>query len=280
MIADSILINYYIIIMYISKHNAHFQLISAVARNRKKRAQLKQFLVEGVVPINNLVKGRFKIISFITDDSRKLSSWTQEIIATKTYEEHISLSTELFSELTHKDEAPEIIALVERKDFTISELIKNDLKKKIWVIMDRPISPGNLGTLMRSGNAFGISGLITYGHGADMYSHKAISASRGSLFHTPHMIGVGIPEINKFITTVIKEFGSVQILGTDEDAPRQLNEVDFDTPTIIMLGNETKGLSEKLTELCNDMIAIPMQGDVSSLNVACAGSIILHAAAN
>jgi TrmH family RNA methyltransferase len=144
------------------------------------------------------------------------------------------------------------------------------------VIFDRPASPGNLGTILRSCDALGADGLIITGHGVDLYDPETVSASVGSLFAVP-ALRVGSPrELEPWFALVRKQIGQFQLIGSSAKTDRLISEHDWRPPTVVVIGNETNGLSAYYKERCDAIVTIPQVGAASSLNVASAASILLY----
>jgi TrmH family RNA methyltransferase len=144
------------------------------------------------------------------------------------------------------------------------------------VVFDRPSSPGNLGTLIRSCDALGVDGLILTGHGADLYDPETISASRGSLFALPVVRVGGIKEFHVWLDPARTLLANLQVVGSAESGGSELWSVDLRPPTVVLVGNEKWGLSAGMRELADVMVRIPIGGSASSLNVACAASVVLY----
>jgi 23S rRNA (uridine2479-2'-O)-methyltransferase len=167
----------------IYSENDIFQNIEKLRRSRDKRNKLGEFFFEGVRNINNAVKYGWKINYFIYSTEKDLSGWATDILKNSKAEIHYELPIALMKKLSTKEETSELLA--------VAEIPKDDLKKIkvdekfLCVVFDRPASPGNLGTLIRSCDAFGVDGLIITGHAVDVYNQETISASTGSLFSLP-----------------------------------------------------------------------------------------------
>ena len=132
--------------------------------------------------------------------------------------------------------------------------------------------PGNLGTLVRSAEAFGAAGVLTTPGTVSGWNQKALRASAGSVFRVP-VVGVGVAELAAF------KRGGVRLLAAvgSGDAVAA-KEVDFSGACALMIGNEGVGLSEELLELADERVTIPCPGQVESLNAAIAGSLLLYEA--
>lgn len=136
--------------------------------------------------------------------------------------------------------------------------------------LDHLADPSNLGAILRSAEAFG-AGLVFLSEGSvDLYSPKVLRAAMGSVFRVPVIRG----SLSDFITE--KKKNGYQILGAGLDRNyRQLPEVSFDTLTLMIIGNESNGITPKIVSLCDRGVFIPMLGENESLNAAVAASILL-----
>ncbi|HZN75485.1 MAG TPA: TrmH family RNA methyltransferase [Micromonosporaceae bacterium] len=258
--------------MRITTRNARFQQWQALLTNRTKRQRLGEFLVHGVRPITLAVQRQWDIRALLYDADRPRSRWASELLD-GTGATTVAMAGELLRELGEKDETPpELVAVV--------GLPPDDLRRipldppALAVVLDRPASPGNIGTLVRSVDAFGGSGVIVTGHAADVYDPKAVRASTGSLFAVP-VVRVDSPGE---VVDWARGHG-LTVIGTDESGEVDLIDADLTAPTLLVIGNETVGLSTGWREACDRLVRIPMSGSASSLNAATAGSILLYEAA-
>ncbi|MFA4941428.1 MAG: TrmH family RNA methyltransferase [Patescibacteria group bacterium] len=256
----------------ISTENAEFQVINALKTNREKRNH-KGFIFEGVRNINNAIKYGWDIKSFFFSSEKGLSGWARNILKNSQAECCYDLSLYLLNILSNKEEPSELLALANISKDNLSKItIKKDL---LVVVFDRPSSPGNLGTIIRSCDAIGADGLIITGHAVDVYDPETISATTGSLFSLPIVRLSSQNELELWIQKVKKILPSLEVVGTDENGAETIYEHDFKKPAIILAGSEKWGLSAGYKELADVMVKIPMQGSASSLNVAVATSIII-----
>jgi 23S rRNA (uridine2479-2'-O)-methyltransferase len=244
-------------------------------RNRQKRTRYGEFFVEGVRPINTALDHGWDFSALYYAPGRPLSGWARDVLDQAGAETHYELTPELMDRLSEKEETSEIIAILKMPADDLSRIPVQSAS--LVVLFDRPVSPGNLGSLIRSGDALGAAGTILSGHGADLYDPETIRASRGSLFALPS-VRVGGPEETRIWLDRVRMEVAVQVVGTDENGDLELWEMDWRKATLIALGNETWGLSAAYREMCEAMVRIPMTGAASSLNVASAGSIVLYEA--
>ena len=269
----------------ITSRDDRFQQWQALLGNRNKRQRSGQFLVQGVRPITLAVRHGWTIRALLYDGGRDLSDWAVQTIAQVPAAEVVAMDRALLQELGGKsDEAPEVLAVV--------ALPPDDLDRIrvlpgatldgatpaafLSVVFDRPTSPGNIGTLVRSADAFGASGVMITGHAADVYDPKAVRASTGSLFAMPVVRAPSHREVLDWVAAARASGVAITVVGLDEAATTDIADQDLRGPTLLLVGNETHGLSAAWREACQHLVRIPMQGAASSLNAAACATVALY----
>jgi len=263
----------------ISSRNATFQQWQALLANRNKRQRAGEFLVQGVRPITLAVRHHWPLRALIYDAGRSLSRWAQDTLdAART--QRVAMATELIAELGEKaDEAPELVAVAEIPPDDLGRIaVTPDF---LGLAFDRPATPGNVGTLIRSADAFGAAGLFVTGHGADPYDPRAVRASTGSVFAIPVIRAASAHEVIAWAKplTIADTGRTLTIAGTDENGSTGIADYDLTQPVLLAIGNETTGLSSAWRAACDVLLSIPITGSASSLNAASAGTIALYEAA-
>jgi len=261
-------------IVRVHSANNHFQHAEVLRRNRHKRQQYREFFLEGVRPINLALRHGWTVTAYYYAPERGLSDWAKAILRDSTAPIHYELPPKLLGDLSNKTEPSELVALAAMPEDALSRIPV--AASPLVVVFDRPSSPGNLGTLIRSCDALGVNGLVLTGHGADLYDPETISASRGSLFALPVVRLDGPRDLQPWFDALRQRAGGLHIVAADEEAAVDVWRHDFTGPTVLLLGNEKWGLSAALKEMAHTLVRIPMQGAASSLNVAVAASIVLY----
>jgi tRNA G18 (ribose-2'-O)-methylase SpoU len=257
----------------ISTRNARFQQWHSLLTNRTKRHRHREFLIQGVRPITVAVDRGFPLSAILFDADRgpTLSPWASGILA-RDLAEPIALSAELLHELGEKtDHPPELIAVARQPPDDLARIVVGPAF--LGVLFDRPTSPGNIGTLVRSADAFGAAGVIVTGHAADPYDPKAVRASTGSLFAVPVVRAPSHRDVLSWAPP------SLSLVGLDEAGSADIAEHDLTGPTLLLVGNETSGLSAGWREACKVLLRIPISGSASSLNAAASATVALYEAA-
>jgi tRNA G18 (ribose-2'-O)-methylase SpoU len=260
----------------LSTRNARFQQWEALLGNRTKRHRDGEFLVQGVRPITMAIRHGWTVRALLYNSEAALSSWARETLAGTTAETY-AVAAELMHELGGKtDVTPELLAVVAMPPDDLGRIPSGT--SMLAAVFDRPTSPGNVGTLIRSADAFAASGVVVTGHAADVYDPKAVRASTGCLFSVPVVRASSHRPVLDWIERLRAGGQPVQLIGTDEQGEVEVAAVDLAGPTVLLVGNETNGLSAGWRDACDRLVRIPMGGNASSLNAAAAGSIVLYEA--
>lgn len=254
--------------------NASYQQLEALKTNRSKRQKQGVFLLEGVRHINQALAYNWSIQGLLYAANSQLSEWAQNILSQTQVAKHFLIEPDLFLKLSGKKEGSELLALVTIPEDKFERIRLKDLP--LVVVVDRSSSPGNLGTLIRSCDALGADGLIMTGHSVDLYAPETLAATAGSLFALPTIRQPSHHEILPFFEKIRAQYGDLQIVATSAKAEQAVYEGSFWRPTALLIGNETSGLSRAYLDLADSLVTIPMQGSASSLNVACASTVLLY----
>jgi tRNA G18 (ribose-2'-O)-methylase SpoU len=255
--------------------NARFQQWEALLANRTKRARSAAFLIQGVRPITLAVERGWPIEAMLHATTGRRSPWADGVLDA-VEAPRFALADELLRELGGKqDETPELVA--------VGRLVADDLTRidlggraPLVVVFDRPTSPGNLGTLVRSADAFGARGVVVTGHAADIYDPRTVRASTGSLFTLPVVHVAAAPDVLSWLEQTRTDW---RVVGTDESGETTVDRQDLGGPTILVVGNETSGMSAAWRAASTVVVSIPIGGGASSLNAATAATVVLYEAA-
>jgi TrmH family RNA methyltransferase len=182
----------------------------------------------------------------------------------------IELPSEIFASAVATESPQGIAALVAPKTFSLDDVLRD--KAPLIVIAAALQDPGNLGTLIRSAEAFGASGVIALPGTVSQWNSKATRASAGSVFRLPV---VATAEDEVFLR--LRSLG-VKTLAAVVERGISAAESELAGPVALLIGNEGRGLSPELLKRADARITIPCPGPVESLNAAIAGSILLYEA--
>lgn len=253
--------------------NAAWQQWETLLRNRRKRTRAGLFLVQGVRPINLALEHGWAFDAILVDIDRDLSSWARDTIDAAGCDTYL-LTPDLMADLGEKDDGPpELIAVVSQRRPGLDSLSTHE--DFLGVVFDRPSSPGNLGSVVRSADAFGADAVMVTGHAADPYDPQAVRASTGSLFSLPVLADLSTAEI---LAWAADSPVRPTVIGTDEHGEVELSHQDLTGPVLLVVGNEAAGMSQAWREGADRLASIPIGGSASSLNAASAASVCLYEA--
>ena len=259
----------------VTARNARFQQWEALLTNRAKRHRWREFLVQGVRPITMAIRHGWPVRALLYDATRDPSGWASELLATVDTT-RVAMAGRLLHELGGKDDPPELVAVVAFADDDLDRIPTDG--DPLVVVFDRPSSPGNLGTVIRSADAFGAAGVIVTGHAADIYDPKTVRATTGSLFALPVVGSWSSQPVLEWLEAARHHGTAFTIVGTDEHGEIEITEQDLTGPTVLVVGNEAAGLAASWRRASDALVHIPITGTASSLNAATAAAVALYEA--
>tara|TARA_B100001287_G_C22685574_1_gene533348 strand:+ start:2863 stop:3594 length:732 start_codon:yes stop_codon:yes gene_type:complete len=224
--------------------------------HQKKNRDIEQcFIVEGVKICEEVIQNHPQRIKNIICTQEYLSHISKKLRAKTSIISPLELSK--ISSL----KTPNSILLVLFKETQI----KFDHSKKV-ILLDDVQDPGNLGTLLRTADWFGITQFVCSLKTVDLYNSKTIQASMGSFLR----INVWYQDLNEFLAKIKLNVGGALLEG------KEFEEKDIQSVNALILGNESRGISEKLRQHIHVPLKIKRYGNAESLNVAIAGGIIME----
>lgn len=182
--------------------------------------------------------------------------------------ECLEVSPQVLEKLAAKDN-PQTMIGVFRQRWAEAPDVAALAADDVWLVLEEIRDPGNLGTIVRTADAFGARGIILVGATVDPYSREAIRATMGSIFAVPLVRMTA----EAFIAFRASWFGDV--VGTHLDATHDVRSADVAGPLLLVMGSEGPGLSADLTAACSRLVKIPMAGRLDSLNLSIATAITL-----
>ena len=261
--------------MRVSKRNALFQEWLALTQNRQKRHRMGLFLVEGTTAIDSAVRHGWALDALIFPAGRRLSDWAEGHLSSGAAERLVEMDPELLAELTERHEGTELLAIARSRNVALGEL--TPAEPWLGVVVDRPKSPGNLGTIIRTATSFDAAFLITTGHAADPFDPACVRASVGTLFDLPLVRLPSHVPLFAWVAARRRE-QPLGVVGTGQAGSAPIDQVDLRGNVLLVLGNETEGLSSAYREACDVFAHLPTGARQPSLNVSAAAAIVLYEA--
>ncbi|MCL2334507.1 MAG: RNA methyltransferase [Endomicrobia bacterium] len=228
-------------------------------KNKKFRDESGLFLVEGQKQVLEISK-EWNIKQLFVS-----SAYNGKLIEnTDTFE----VSEKIFDKLSSTPAPQGIAAVVEKKHYDTEKILK---KTGLFIVLENIQDPGNVGTIIRSADAFGAKAVFVSKGSADIYSAKTIRSTMGSLFHIPV-----IDEADIAKTLAAMKENKISIYAASLKGKKALKNCAFSQKSAILIGNEAKGLESQTQSMADTLFKIEMPGKAESLNAAIAASIAMY----
>jgi TrmH family RNA methyltransferase len=248
------------------------EILKGLAKLKTKKGRKAQgrFLIEGMRLCEEVANSNWETESVLFTNSFQNSPPGKKLLQKfgRKNVKTIPVETEIVKKLSDTVTPQGIICVVKTKKFYLDKLSSQG---SIILALDAIRDPGNVGTLIRTADAFGIDGVILSSDSVELYNPKVIRSTMGSIFHLPIFDDV---DLEKIIPRLKKL--NFKIFGTDIKEGRDFDKLDCSGKICILIGSEAKGLNKKLMSLSDETIRIPILGRAESLNASVAGGILLY----
>ncbi len=183
--------------------------------------------------------------------------------------EVLEVSAAVLEKLASKDNPQAMLGVFKQRwaEPPVAKLVPRDAT---WLALEEVRDPGNLGTIVRTADAVGASGVILVGQCCDPYSREAARATMGSIFAVPIM------RMTREEFLAWRSGWPGDVTGTHLEATEDFRKAAYRAPVLLVMGSEGPGLSDSLTRSCSRLVKIPMAGDLDSLNLAVATALTLY----
>jgi len=178
------------------------------------------------------------------------------------------LPDKLFNEISDTETPQGVLSVARMKKYSIDEVMYPD---GLFIILDSVQDPGNMGTIIRTADAAGFTAVIALEGCVDVYNPKVLRSTMGSVFHIP-VIQDGSPETS---FSKLKSHG-VKIYAAHLKGTVNYFELDVRRSAAFVIGNESKGISDRVASLADELVRIPMIGQAESLNASVAASLLMY----
>ena len=241
---------------------------------KKNRQSERKYLVEGVRLVEEAMKSDWEVEAIVINSN----GFVKEVGELGSWE--IGKGVPLFEcqgkdfiRLTDTVTSQGIVAVVKMRDHSLENFFGVIPRQSIIVALDDVADPGNVGTIIRTCDWFGVDGVMLNKYTVDLYNPKVARATMGGIFHMPIM-----PEVDLgLMMQDVKKLG-FKIITTVLEGGKPLNKFSFSDRSLIVFGNEARGVSKEIEPLADESITINKYGKAESLNVAISCGIILNAA--
>lgn len=254
--------------MITSTNNAKVKNLVQLQKKKKVRDEQGVFIVEGIrmfreIPLQDMLEiyttEKFHDVNKEAFDNlnRKVEMVTEEV----------------FSKISETKTPQGILCVVKRHGYTLEDVLSGE--NRLIMVLESVQDPGNMGTIIRTGEAAGVTGFILSKDCADIYQSKTIRSTMGSIFRKKCVYVDSIVD-----TLELLKGNGVQTYAAHLDGELWYNDIKYNDDTAFLIGNEGNGLSDTVASMADTKIKIPMAGEVESLNAAIAATLLMYEAFN
>ena len=272
-----------------SKDNKKIKYIRSLLEKGSIRKKNRQFVVEGIKLVEEaleygkvleivLAESLYKeIISgdlsknvLLAENGKNITNYVKKVNSTTV------VSDAVFKTVSETISPQGVAAIVEMPEYELLEkdVLNQDYNKngKIkLLILEDTSDPGNLGTIMRTAEAAGVTGVIMSKGTVDIFNPKVVRSTMGSIFRLPFAY---VEDLKETIKELKKE--GISFYATHLKGEKSYKAIKYSDRSAILVGNEARGLSDEVANLADTYVLIPMQGKVESLNAAVAAALMMY----
>ncbi len=250
--------------MITSSGNNQIKSVMNLLKKSGERKSRGLFVIEGIRMFTEIPKDRivkvFASESFANNNSGILDGFDYELV-----------SDRVFAQMSDTKTPQGILAIVQMLTYTIEDMTSG--KIPVIVLLENIQDPGNLGTIIRSAEGAGATGIILSKDTVDIYNPKTIRSTMGALFRMPFLYSEDIIGAAQ----ELKKRG-IKLFAAHLKGNNNYYNEDLSVPMGLLIGNEGNGLTDKLTKEADLLVKIPMEGNLESLNAAVSTAVILYEA--
>ena len=255
--------------MISSTANPRVKNIVSLQKKGKERKQQGLFVIEGRKLFEEVLRDAKEAIhevyvteAYLEDECRKkaLSGISYEVV-----------SDGVMKTMAETMEPQGILATVRIPQYDKKSLLAKE--DAVWVALEDLRDPGNLGTVLRTAEAAGVTGVLLSGSSVDMYNPKVVRSTMGAIFRVPHFYADDFLEELEEMKRCGATLYAAHLLGT-----QYYDEPEYMGRSVILIGNEANGLSDEAAKKADCLVKIPMEGKAESLNAAVATSLFVYEA--
>lgn len=256
--------------MITSCSNAKVKQVIQWQNKAKERRSAGIFLAEGFKMFEEAPRESMRQIYLTEEALERLrrKPETERKLEEAGYE---TVSREVFARMSDTRTPQGVLCVVSRPGYSLERLLRTEVP--LLVVLEDLQDPGNLGTIIRTGEAAGITGVIMSAGTVDLFNPKTIRATMGSVFRVPFLYVEDLPKT----VEQLRQAG-IRVYAAHLGGKIYYDNVSFLEPTAFLVGNEGNGLTEETASRADQYLKIPMEGSIESLNAAVAASLFMYEA--
>jgi TrmH family RNA methyltransferase len=256
-----------------STQNPQFKALRSL-RLRKYRQRERLYLIEGIRIVEEALTNGAPVETLVYSPELLVSERAQALVERLEPAQRLAISGDLFHILSQRDQPQGIAAAIRIEDPLLAEIpLVDDL---LVIVAYQLRDPGNLGTIIRTADAAGATGVVVVDPSVDLYDPQTVRATMGSLFALPIVRLAEEAALPRWIDEARAVGTPLQVVASSAHATQVHYEADYSPPTVLLVGSERKGLPQPVRESADIRVRLPMSGRATSLNVAAATAALVY----
>lgn len=258
--------------MITSSANARVKQIVQWQTKAKERRKDKVFLAEGIKMFEEAPGNAILEVYLSQEIEDKIRAQADGNIWKKLQQTgYETVASDVFAKMSDTQTPQGILTVLKQPEYRLDDLLKQS--NPLFVVLENLQDPGNLGTIIRTGEGAGITGVIMTNQTVDIFNPKTIRATMGSVYRVPFL----------YVDDLGETLDKLHAQGIHTYAAHLQGETFYDTfsfrePTAFLIGNEGNGLTRETADKAENYLKIPMEGQVESLNAAVATALLMYEA--
>ena len=257
--------------MITSTSNPRIRQLIALQEKAKKRREENCFLAEGIKMLREAPESWIREIFLTNEALYKLQKEEAETFQKINRTGYELLSDEVMKRASDTQTPQGVITVLDRPSYEPDELLADS--EGTFLLLENLQDPGNLGTIVRTGEGAGVRGIIMTADTVDIFNPKTIRSTMGSVYRVPFIYVETLTEV----VEKMKE-KNIPVYAAHLKGQKNYYEFDYRKGCAFLIGNEGNGLKKETADLADAYLKIPMQGQVESLNAAIAASVLMYEA--
>ena len=253
--------------MITSTSNMQMKQIVALLKKGKERKTQKAFVIEGRKMFEEICEQEGRVRKAYFSESYWKERYENQEEPTVPYE---VVADSVFCAMAETVTPQGVLAIVEMPEYSLEQMIE---KAGTLLLLEDLRDPGNLGTIIRTAEAAGVSGIILSKESVDIYNPKVIRSTMGAIYRVPFIY---VEDFTELLVRLKEQ--KVRLLAAHLQGTKNFDKADYSGKVGILIGNEANGLSDEVADLAEEKVLIPMAGNVESLNAGVAAALLMYEA--
>ncbi len=256
-----------------STHNPKIKSLRAL-RLRKYREREGRYLIEGIRIVEEALTMGAPVEMLIYAPGLLVSERAQALVERAAAIERLAVSPAVFESLSLREGPQGIAALVRIEDRPLGSIPPRD--DLLVIVAYQLQDPGNLGSIIRTADAAGASGVVVVEPSVDLYDPQTVRATMGSLYALPIVRLEEGEALFRWCDALRGALGALRVVATSAHGPALFYEEDYRGPVVLLVGNEQEGLPLDVRQRADALVRLPMFGRATSLNVSAATAAMVY----